>query len=529
MSEPSVAPAAAVDHLNPRTDLAPVIIVVAASTASNVSSIAFAACCSEVGAGGETGSGEDGTGGCVMDTSDSGAGGSASGITHIRDTGNSGYSGGVSGASVVPAAAVDHFNPGTDLAPVITVVKASTDMSSVAFAASAGANDNGSGWDDFEKPLDMLLEEELEMWKENENDSMDEGAQEDEQFEIEIDNGKTVGSENSSASEDSEEEDACWKCGSDPNRVEWVSGTLVQGQQATDEVRKMRNRQGIQKSKLVQTESDMKTDEFEALALLRRRVKEMRANGEMDAQHDAGAATQLQERIEEESRDFKSSFCEFRNKRVKCRNVEDLSGKQNEGRDWVKIHLIPWAEASFRWRRQKRWDQMTATRADTHCQRVWVTINGLIAKTKQAAIAALMSSGIQAEERRWNEAEFPIHRRQSGRIEQKKFIVRAIPNATLKELLVQIDSDLGCEVTCDVRTIKEYQLENCGIFEPPPFRLSRIVRDEWTAWHKLWRNLGARENQIQCLILLDVEARIHEEAEEIQVWSPSYPRSLQTV
>ena len=127
--------------------------------------------------------------------SDSGTGGSASGITHIRDTGNSGYSGGVSGASVVPAAAVDHFNPGTDLAPVITVVKASTDMSSVAFAASAGENDNGSGWGDVEKPLDMLLEEELEMWKEKNNDSMDEGAQEDEQVEIEIDNRKTVGSE----------------------------------------------------------------------------------------------------------------------------------------------------------------------------------------------------------------------------------------------------------------------------------------------------------------------------------------------
>jgi len=58
---------------------------------------------------------------------------------------------------------------------------------------------------------------------------------------------------------------------------------------------------------------------------------------------------------------------------------------------------------------------MTATRADTHCQWVWVTINGLIAKTKQAAIAALMSSGIQAEERWWNEAEFLIHRRQSGK------------------------------------------------------------------------------------------------------------------
>jgi len=172
---------------------------------------------------------------------------------------------------------------------------------------------------------------------------------------------------------------------------------------------------------------------------------------------------------------------------------------------------------------------MTATRAYTHCQWVWVTINGLIAKTKQAVIAPLMSSGIQAKERWWNEAEISIHRRQSCKIEQTRFIVQEIPNATLKELLVQMDSDLGCEITFDMRAIKEYQLENCGIFEPPPFRLSRIVRDEWTAWHKLWRNLGATENQIQCLILLNVEARMHEEAGKIEVWSPSYPRSLQTV
>jgi len=100
--------------------------------------------------------------------------------------GNSGYSGGVSGASVAPAATVDHFSPRIDFAPVITVVTVSTasNESSVAFVASAGANDNGSGWGDFEKSLDMLLEEELEMWKEKENDSMDEGAHQDEQFEM---------------------------------------------------------------------------------------------------------------------------------------------------------------------------------------------------------------------------------------------------------------------------------------------------------------------------------------------------------
>jgi len=156
MSEASVAPAASIDHFNPRTDLAPVITLVVVSTASNVSSVG----CNGVGAGGETGSGEDGSGDCVMDKSDSGAGVSTSGITHTRGTGNSRYSGGASGASVTPAAAVDHFNPRTDLAPIITVVVASTasDVSSVAFAASPGANDNGSGSGDFEKPLDMLHE-----------------------------------------------------------------------------------------------------------------------------------------------------------------------------------------------------------------------------------------------------------------------------------------------------------------------------------------------------------------------------------
>jgi hypothetical protein len=101
-------------------------------------------------------------------------------------------------------------------------------------------------------------------------------------------------------------------------------------------------------------------------------------------------------------------------------------------------------------------------------------------------------------------------------------------DATLKELFVQMDSDLGGEVICHVSTIKEYQLGNCGIFKPSPFRLSKLVRGEWTAWHKLWRNLGATENKIQCLILLNVEAHIHAQAQEIKIWSPSYPRSVQT-
>jgi len=82
-------------------------------------------------------------------------------------------------------------------------------VSSIAFAASTGENDNGSGLGDFEKPLDMLLAEELEMLKEKENDSMDEGVQEDEQFEMEVGNEETGGRESSSANESSEEDDEC--------------------------------------------------------------------------------------------------------------------------------------------------------------------------------------------------------------------------------------------------------------------------------------------------------------------------------
>jgi len=41
-----------------------------------------------------------------------------------------------------------------------------------------------------------------------------------------------------------------------------------------------------------------------------------------------------------------------------------------------------------------------------------------------------------------------------------------------------MNPDLGCEVTCDVGLIKEYQRENCSIFETPSFRLSIIVRDK---------------------------------------------------
>ena len=74
---------------------------------------------------------------------------------------------------------------------------------------------------------------------------MDEGAQEDEQFEMEIDNEETGGSERSSASENSEEDDECWKFGSDSNR-----GIRYSGPRTTSEGRSTQKRQSTRHSKI---------------------------------------------------------------------------------------------------------------------------------------------------------------------------------------------------------------------------------------------------------------------------------------
>jgi len=89
----------------------------------------------------------------------------------------------------------------------------------------------------------------------------------------------------------------------------------------------------------------------------------MRVSGEMVAQHDAGVATQPQEEIEDESQDFKPSFCELWKKRVKWRNIEDLSGKQNEGRERVKSHFVSWEDQN----NGTEWRQREPTLTTSRC------------------------------------------------------------------------------------------------------------------------------------------------------------------
>jgi len=60
----------------------------------------------------------------------------------------------------------------------------------------------------------------------------------------------------------------------------WLAGSKTVVSISWDAtVHKMQNRQGIQKLDLVEEESEMNRNEYKALGLLRRRVKEMRASG----------------------------------------------------------------------------------------------------------------------------------------------------------------------------------------------------------------------------------------------------------
>jgi len=96
---------------------------------------------------------------------------------------------------------------------------------------------HGSCWGDLKKPLDMLFDEKIEMWEEKQNECMNKGTQRtiNHQFEMEIDNEGTGEREISSASENFDKDDQFWKCESNPNRIEWVSDTLIQAQHAKDE------------------------------------------------------------------------------------------------------------------------------------------------------------------------------------------------------------------------------------------------------------------------------------------------------
>jgi len=90
-----------------------------------------------------------------------------------------------------------------------------------------------------------------------------------------------------------------------------------------------------------------------------------------------------------------------------------------------------------------------------------------------------------------------------------------------------MEPSLDPDVMCDVQMSKNALPETCSVLEPRV--VDALCRETMKAWHHLWHSLGATESQIQCLILLNAEICMREEAEAIEVWSPSFPRSLKTV
>jgi len=156
---------------------------------------------------------------------------------------------------------------------------------------------------------------------------------------------------------------------------------------------------------------------------------------------------------------------------------------------------------------------------------VLASFQGIQIDTKLAAIQKLQALGISSEKKWWSDMEFLAHRLKSGRIEHTTITVRVLPNEPLRLCFLGMEPSLDPDVTCDVQMSKNTLPETCSVLEPRG--ADALCRETMKAWHHLWHSLGAIESQIQCLILLNDEICMCEEAEATEVWSPSFPRSKQ--
>ena len=121
--------------------------------------------------------------------------------------------------------------------------------------------------------------------------------------------------------------------------------------------------------------------------------------------------------------------------------------------------------------------------------------------------------------------EFLAHRLKFGRIEHTTITVRVLPNEPLRLCFMGMEPSLDPDVTCDVQMNKNTLPESCSVLEPR--EANALCRETMKACHHLWHSLGATENQIQCLILLNAEICMHEEAEEDRSMVPKFPEITQ--
>jgi len=80
---------------------------------------------------------------------------------------------------------------------------------------------------------------------------------------------------------------------------------------------------------------------------------------------------------------------------------------------------------------------------------------------------------------------------------------------------MEMQSSLDPNVTCDVQKSKDILPETCSVLGPRGAHA--LSWETMKAWHHLWHSLGATESRIQCLILLDAEIYMCEEAEATEV------------
>jgi len=90
-----------------------------------------------------------------------------------------------------------------------------------------------------------------------------------------------------------------------------------------------------------------------------------------------------------------------------------------------------------------------------------------------------------------------------------------------------MESSLDSDFTRDEQMSGNAFPETCSFQEP--CGADTLCQETMKAWHHLWHSLGATESQIQCLIVLYAEICMRKVAEAIEVWSPSFSRSLKTV
>ena len=199
----------------------------------------------------------------------------------------------------------------------------------------------------------------------------------------------------------------------------------------------------------------------------------------------------------------------------KMRLPGDLRTRMDEVQKWVQEYFASWAKSFLETKQRSRWKEITDTTNQAGYRWVWTTFQGLRIDTKLAAIQKLQALGISSEKKWWGDKEFLAHWLKSGRIEHTTITVRILPNKPLRLCFIGMEPSLDPDITCDIQMSKNALPKTCSVLEPR--RADAFCRETMKARHHLLHSLGATESQIQCLIKLNAEICMREEAGAIEI------------